>query len=238
MSTVKIYPFKPGQGDLGEHKAKSKRVNSELGKNSLTEKQQTILDFIRDHIESVGYPPTVRQIATYYSISAKAAHDHVRAIARKGYINLSPGFARGIELVKDEEDLVETVTIPLLGRIAAGVPILAEENIDEKIALPKSFVPPTGNMFALQVKGDSMEKAGIFDGDIAVLRQVTNYAIEVRDGDIVAALIDGSATLKTYRAKGKQLFLQPENDRYSNIPLTGKDPVSIVGKLSGIYRKY
>lgn len=220
------YPFKPGGGDLGKHREKSKRVNEELGKYSLTEKQKKVLLFVTEHIQGIGFPPTVRQIAVYFGVSAKAAHDHLRAIAKKGYLRLFPGSARGMEVVKtvDNEDigsvakadnispLVEAAEVPLVGSIAAGSPILAQENIESRLAFPRSFLPKTGNMFALRVKGDSMQNAGILDGDIAVLRQVEDVHSEVKNGDVVAALIDGDATLKTFSKSKQKVELLPEND--------------------------
>jgi repressor LexA len=237
-----IYPFKAGSGNLGESRKKSPRIESEKGKNSLTEKQSTILKFIENHSFEVGFPPTVREIAAYFNISAKAAHDHLKAISKKGYIRLLPGSARGIELVhKTLHDPVTSeniVMIPLLGSIAAGTPILAEENIDSHITLPASFVPPSGDMFALKVKGDSMEKAGIFEDDIAVLKHIKDVNIEVKSGDIVAAMIDGEVTLKTLIKKKGSVELNPENPAYKPIILTGKLNEQIIAKLIGIYRKY
>jgi len=249
------YPFKAGSGSLGEHRAKSKRVNSQLGKLSLTEKQAKILEFISNHISSVGFPPTVRQIAEYFNISAKAAHDHLKAIAKKGYLRLFPGHARGMEVMKNSNgddlssidninntpltELMRSVTIvPLIGTIAAGVPILAEENIDDKLTFPKAFLPTVGNMFALRIKGDSMEEAGIHDGDIAVLKQVSDFKTEVKNGDIVAAIIDGEATLKTFEKKGTKMRLLPANSNYSPIDLKATDFVRLAGILVGIFRSY
>ncbi len=243
------YPFQAGGGTLGRHRAKSPRLDQKLGKFSLTEKQAKILTFVKQHIEAVGFPPTIRQIASYFSVSAKAAHDHLRAIAKKGYLRLFPGSARGMELIhtdhfpiQDKSDRqvgFEDVTIvPLVGSIAAGVPILAEENVESNLAFPKSFLPPTGTMFALRVKGDSMEKVGIFDGDVAVLTQVDDVNTQVKNGDIVAAMIDGSATLKTFQRKKNRIELIPENDRYRPILIAEKDLASIVGRLVGVYRRY
>ena len=246
------YPYQPGEGHLGKHRAKSKRVRAELGKYSLTEKQKKVLNFVSHHISSVGFPPTVRQIAVYFGVSAKAAHDHLRAIAKKGYLRLFPGSARGMEVVNNPygddpngggtpsaKNIVEEIqSVPLVGSIAAGVPMLAEENVEKNIPIPKSFLPTTGTMFALRVKGDSMEGAGILDGDVAVLQQVHDVFSEVTNGDIVAALVDGEATLKTYQKVGARLQLIPENPRYKPIKLAEKDNATIVGKLVGVYRKY
>ncbi len=241
------YPYRPGEGDLGNHREKSKRVNEELGKYSLTEKQKKVLEFVTEHIQTIGFPPTVRQIAVYFGVSAKAAHDHLRAIAKKGYLRLFPGSARGMEVIKTSEEkdfepagtASEAATeVPLVGSIAAGAPILAQENIESRLAFPRSFLPKTGNMFALRVKGDSMEEAGIFDGDIAVLKQVEDSNAEVKNGDIVAAMIDGDATLKTFQKTRGKVELMPENKKYKPIPLEAKDNALIVGKLVGVYRKY
>ncbi|MES0491174.1 MAG: transcriptional repressor LexA [Leptospirales bacterium] len=245
------YPFKPGEGHLGESRQKSPRVNKELGKLSLTEKQNRVLNFVTEHIEKLNFPPTVREIASYFGVSGKAAHDHLRAIAKKGYINLFTGSARGIEIIRKGNDsapenpllpissiLQDLHMVPLLGSIAAGTPMLAEENVDTRLALPKSFLPQTGEMFALKIKGDSMENAGIFEDDIAVIKQVTDFRSETKTGDIVAALIDGEATLKTFRKKGTKIELHPENENYSVISLSAKENPAIIGKLVGIYRKY
>ncbi|MDH4199505.1 MAG: transcriptional repressor LexA [Spirochaetia bacterium] len=241
LNSKVIYPFKPGGGDLGEFRKKSPRIEESRGKFSMTEKQSTILKFIKQHNAEIGFPPTVREIAIYFNISAKAAHDHLRAVAKKGYIRLFPGSARGIEILPQEEDIPErldVVMVPLLGVIAAGRPLLAEENIESNIALPASFLPATGDMFALKVKGDSMEKSGIFDGDIAVLKTVTDIHTEVKNGDVVAALIDGEATLKTFIRHRDHIELRPENPLYKPILMTGKLSESIMAKLVGIYRKY
>lgn len=247
------YPFQAGEGDLGTRREKSKRINQNLGKYSLTEKQAVILKFITEHIQHVGFPPTVREIAIYFSISAKASHDHLRAIAKKGYLRLFPGSARGMELVKSDEDLTEenspfssgladlsasTVIVPLVGSIAAGTPILAEENIEAKLSFPSTLLPTSGEMFALRVRGDSMEGAGIFDGDIAVIKKIKSPQTELQNGDIVAALLEEEATLKTFQKKRRNIELHPENPRYKIIPLNEKSFASIMGKLVGVYRTY
>lgn len=238
------YPFKAGEGDLGNFREKSRRIDSDLGKFSLTEKQAIVLDFISRHINMVGFPPTVRQIADYFGVSPKAAHDHLRAIAKKGYLRLFPGSARGMELVheakekSEPKEAMEVTFVPLVGSIAAGVPILAEENIEANVPLPKSFLPQSGTFFALRVKGDSMVNAGIMDGDIAVIQRVDDVHNEVKNGDIVAALIDSDATLKTFHRTENSIILKPENENYKPILLNSKDESRIIGKLTGVYRKY
>ncbi|RME92647.1 MAG: transcriptional repressor LexA [Candidatus Hydrogenedentota bacterium] len=244
-----VNPFQKKHASLGKFRAKSKRINQELGKYSLTEKQAKVLDFMTNYVKKVGFPPTVREVADYFKISAKAAHDHIRSIAKKGYIRIFPGAARGMEIVDLEgvkgsntpvlKTVMESTTIvPLIGSIAAGAPILAEENIDSYLSFPKSMLPMGGQFFALRVRGDSMEGAGIFDGDIAVLKQVNDVNSEVKNGDIVAALIDGDATLKTYEKARNKINLKAENPKYDPISLSAQSNASIVGKLVGIYRKY
>jgi len=237
-------PFQTDNAMIGTAHEKSPRINKELGKLSLTEKQSTILNFIEEHSEQVGFPPTIREIAQYFKISAKASHDHIKAIAKKGYIRLFPGSARGIELIRNkhknepEIDLDNLVSIPLLGSIAAGRPMLAEENIETHLTMPASLMPKSGEMFALRVKGDSMEKAGIHDGDIAVLKQVKDLHSEVKNGDIVAAMIDDEATLKRFIKTGNRVELHPENDSYQPIVLSPGSDNLILAKLAGIYRQY
>lgn len=246
----KEYPFKAGEGKLGKPRQKSRRIDSSLGKYSLTEKQALVLQFVVDHIEQVGFPPTVRQVAEYFAVSGKAAHDHLRAIAKKNYLRLFPGSARGMELLRlpdgsipnvdriSQVDLADIIMIPLVGSIAAGQPILAEENVEEHLSFPASFLPSSGEMFALRVKGDSMEDAGIFEGDIAVIRKIVSPDIELQNGDIVAALIDDNATLKTYQKVETAVELHPENKRYKVIHLSEHNFSSIMGKLVGVYRSY
>ncbi|MDH5717855.1 MAG: transcriptional repressor LexA [Spirochaetia bacterium] len=255
-----VYPFKSGTGSLGKYRVKSPRVNKELGKLSLTDKQNRVIHFITEHINKVGFPPTVREIASYFGVSAKAAHDHMRAIAKKGYIRLFPGSARGLEIIHPElkkeaenkntlknkhnsqvslSDLMKEVTIvPLVGRIAAGVPILAEENIESHLTFPKSFLPAESDMFALVVSGDSMQDADISDGDIAIVKKIKDYNTEIKNGDIVAAMIDNEVTLKTFYKKNKNFELHPQNKKYKIIILNPKDNPQILAKLVGIFRQY
>ena len=137
----------------------------------LTGKQQSILEYIESYIAGQGYPPTIREIGEQFSITAKGAYDHLKAIEKKGYIKCEKNRSRAIELLKTSSgsaplETAGVVNIPLLGRVAAGMPILAEENIEEYLAFPRVMVPENG-VFALRVAGDSMKDAGIYDGVIA-----------------------------------------------------------------------
>ena len=247
------YPFQYKEGNLGEHRAKSERIQLNLGRMSLTRKQAKVLEFLAEHSHQLGFPPSVREIGDYFGISVKAASDHLRAIAKKDYINLFPHRARGIEIKKNslgvshtknqsshhtQEFQKDLVSVPLIGRIAAGVPILAEENIEENLLLPQALLPQTGVFFALQISGDSMKNMGILNGDIAIIQKVEDFRNEIKNGDIVAALINSEATLKTYTIHNKMIELHPENDAYTKITLDPKDESQILGKLKGIYRKY
>jgi repressor LexA len=199
---------------------------------ALTDKQQCIFDFIKETIEESGYPPTVREIGDRFGITAKGAYDHLKAIEKKGYIRCSTNKSRAIEILSEKvsKSSSDVQSIPLVGRIAAGTPILAQENIEDYIRLPKAMVP-SGELFALQVKGDSMIEKGINDGDIAIIKKQNS----AYSGDIVAALIEDEATLKTFKIIDKKIHLLPANSKYKPIIL---NEVTILGKLVSLLRKY
>lgn len=199
----------------------------------LTNRQQEIFDFIRTVIHDSGFPPTIREIGNHFDITVKGAYDHLKAIEKKGFIRCSQNKSRAIELLVDAEDAekgADFINIPLVGQIAAGVPILAEENIEEYLSFPRpSF--HSGDYFALKVRGDSMIDEGIFDGDIAVLKKQNT----ANNGEIVAALIDDEATLKTFKRDGSRIMLLPANKDYEPII---PEAFEIVGKLAGLFRSY
>ena len=177
----------------------------------------------------MGYPPTVREIGEKFSITVKGAYDHLKAIEKKGFLKTGPNKSRSI-VINSTLNFSSADKIPLLGKIAAGVPITAEENIEDYISLPNGMIK-SGVHFALKVQGDSMIDEGIFDGDIAVIKQ-QNVA---ENGDIIAALIDGEATLKQINLKGKKPILVPKNPAYKAIT---PDNLVILGKLAAVFRSY
>ncbi|MBN2077708.1 MAG: transcriptional repressor LexA [Spirochaetes bacterium] len=197
----------------------------------LTIKQEDILGFIKNSIREEGFPPTVREIGEHFSITVKGAYDHVKAIEKKGFIKMEQNKSRSIVIIQDEgEALVDAINIPLLGRIAAGSPVLATENIEEYLSFPRSMFK-SGDFFALHVKGDSMIEGGIHDGDIAVIKKQNT----AQNGDVVAALIEDEATLKRFKAIGGKVHLIPENPSYKPIVTTN---VTILGILRAIFRRY
>ncbi|MBL8022426.1 MAG: transcriptional repressor LexA [Leptospirales bacterium] len=201
----------------------------------LTEKQNAILSFIQQYLQAQGYPPTIREIARKFEITAKGAYDHMKALEKKGYIKTEKNRSRAMEILKDADGNVpvqasDTANVPLLGRVAAGMPILAQENIEEYLSFPKSMVPDT-SVFALRVAGESMKDAGILDGDIAVIQKCDS----ADNGEIVVALLDDEATLKYFFKDKKKVKLVPANDAFRPIVT---DQVTIVGRLVGIYRSY
>lgn len=199
--------------------------------NELTEKQRVIFDYMKSIISDTGFPPTVREVADRFEMTAKGAYDHIKAIEKKGFIKCGQNKSRAIEiLVEKESQSSSSVSVPVLGSIAAGMPILAEENIEEYIDFPKQFVRGS-QCFALRVRGDSMIDAGIFDGDFALIR-VQNSA---ENGEIVAALLDGEATLKRFSYKGSDVRLLPANEKYKPIV---PETLTILGKLAGLFRAY
>jgi repressor LexA len=197
---------------------------------TLTARQQAVLDFIAQFIEEHAYPPTIREIADSFSISVKGAYDHVKALEKKGKLRLGENRSRALELVRDEKRERNIVEVPLLGVVAAGKPIFAEENFSGRIPVPSDMVKHT-SCFALTVRGDSMKDAGIFHGDVAVIEERQT----AENGEIVVAMIDDAVTLKRFYRENNRVKLVAENPAYS--PIYTQD-VKILGRLKGIIRKY
>ena len=203
----------------------------------LTRRQQAIFDFIAGIIRRRGAPPTIREIMDEFDInSTNGVRTTLAALEKKGHIRRHPRLSRGIELVggpflPDRQ----TVEVPVLGRVAAGSPILAEENVEETIHVDPSLAPASGRTFALRVRGDSMVEAGILDGDVVVARQQ-----ETADrGDIVVALLDDEATVKRFDPVPGAVRLLPENTAYEPIVLSGDEgtELRIAGKVVGLMRR-
>lgn len=204
-----------------------------MGYGKITAKQQQILDYIKQEILSRGYPPTVREICETVNLkSTSSVHSHLETLEKNGYIRRDPTKPRAIEICDDNFQMVRTemVSLPIVGRVAAGEPILAEQNIEDYFPVPADVVPH-GESFILNVRGDSMVNAGIFDGD----RIFVNVCNTARNGDMVVALIDDSATVKTFYRENGHIRLQPENDHMDPIIV---DDCKIVGKVFGVYRFY
>lgn len=199
----------------------------------ITPKQQEILDFIKSEILHKGYPPAVRDICEAVHLkSTSSVHSHLETLEKNGYIRRDPTKPRAIEIMDDSFYMVrhEVVNVPLVGTVAAGQPLLAAENIEAYFPIPAEYVP-NADTFMLKVKGDSMVNAGIFDGD-QILVQQQNTA---RNGDMVVALVDDSATVKTFYKEKGHYRLQPENDSMNPIIV---DEVTILGKVFGVFRLF
>ena len=201
--------------------------------NALTNKQQMILDFLKTEIRQNGYPPTVREICDAVGLSSTSTvHAHLETLERKGFIRRAPAKNRSTEILEEDfySNTREIINVPIVGRVAAGAPILAEENIEDTFPLPIDYVK-NGNCFMLHVRGDSMIDEGILDGDLVLVRQQQ----DANDGDIVIALIDDSATVKTFRRDGENIQLIAANPSFEPIVVKECD---IQGKVIGLYRRY
>lgn len=199
----------------------------------ITVKQQQILDYIKDEILKKGYPPTVREIGETVNLkSTSSVHSHLETLEKNGYIKRDPTKPRAIEICDDSFQIVRTemVSLPVIGNVAAGQPILAEENIEDYFPVPADMVPK-GDSFILKVRGDSMINAGIFNGD----RIFVNSCSTANNGDMVVAMIDDGATVKTFYKENGHIRLQPENDEME--PIIVED-CQIVGKVFGVFRFY
>ena len=197
----------------------------------ISKKQQEILDYIKNEILNRGFPPAVREICEAVHLkSTSSVHSHLEALEKNGYIRRDATKPRAIEILDDQFNLVrrEVVNVPLIGTVAAGQPIFAVENIEGYFPVPAEFMP-NAQSFLLKVKGDSMINAGIFDGDRIIVEQTHS----ARNGDIVVALLDDSATVKRFFKEEGHYRLQPENDAMEPIIA---DQVDIQGKVVGLFR--
>lgn len=199
----------------------------------ISDKQREILEYIKSEILKKGYPPTVRDICEAVHLkSTSSVHSHLETLEKNGYIRRDPTKPRAIEIIDDNFNLTrrELVNVPIIGQVAAGQPILATENIENYFPIPAEYMP-NAETFMLKVKGESMINAGIFNGD-AILVERCNSA---RNGDMVVALIDDSATVKTFYKEDGHIRLQPENDTMD--PIIVPD-CEILGKVFGVFRLF
>jgi len=197
---------------------------------TLTNRQTEILEFLKDYRNKNSYLPTMREIADHFKISVKAAYDHVKALEKKEVIKCNLRRSRSIEIIKTVE-VDELINIPILGNVAAGIPLLAEENLEGFVSIPARFLKK-GEHFALRVKGDSMKDAGIFEGDIAFFVMQAN----AENGNIVVAFLNDEAiTLKRIYKEANRIKLKAENSVY---PPIYTQNVKILGKLIFIMRSY
>lgn len=199
----------------------------------LTARQQAVYEFIREQLHATRRPPTVREIADHFGFrSPKGGTDHLAALERKGWIIRTPGVSRGIQLVEDE--MTEEEGIPILGKVAAGHPILAQQNLMGSLSFSQLF--GLQDRFAVQVMGESMIEAGIHEGDFVVVQRTTEF----RDGDIVVAMIEGEATVKRFeRDKQGRILLCPENPRFEPIVVDEQtSDFRMAGLVVGVVRKY
>lgn len=213
-----------------------------MDRKQLTERQEEILNFIQQFLQENGYPPTLREIGKRFDISSTfGVKRHLDALTKKGYLNILSNASRGITITRDEFESSTTINIeeinyenkiPIVGRVAAGSPITAEENIEGSIVIDPGFLKKDPDSFALKVKGDSMIEAGIFEGDLVIISPKANS----ENGDIIVARIDDEVTVKVYENKNQQIRLIPQNKMYDPIVIKNKNEFSIVGKVTGVLR--
>lgn len=213
-----------------------------MEKSVLTKRQQQIFDFILLNINKFGYPPSIPEVQEKFSFkSPNAVNDHLNALKRKGHISRRPHKSRGIEILNhasfktNNSDGDDNVTeMPIIGKVSAGTPILAEKNIEGTIFVDKSLARNNRGMFVLRVKGTSMINAGILDGDFVLVRQQST----AEQGEMVVALIEDEATVKRFYKEKNKIRLQPENDTMKPIIIDPKESnVRILGKVEGVIRK-
>ncbi len=207
------------------------RITMSYGK--ITQKQQEILEYLKKEIMNRGYPPSVREICEAVDLrSTSSVHSHLETLERNGYIHRDPAKPRAIEIVDDNFNLTrrELVNVPILGSVAAGAPLLAVENIEGYFPIPTEYMPNI-ETFMLNVKGESMVNAGIFDGDKVLVRKQNT----AENGDFVVAMVEDGVTVKTFYRENDHIRLQPENDFMEPLIL---DDVQIMGKVIGLFRMF
>lgn len=220
---------------------------------SLTDRQAAVLDFIENHIEETGYPPTIREIGDHLGIkSTNGVNDHLKALERKGYLERQTGKSRALKplrrsdgspVVEPESESAnagrtsdaETHSVPVVGRIAAGTPTEAIENTEQFLEIGPGLVGRNEDLFALQVEGDSMIEDGIFDGDYIFVRKQQT----ANNGEVVAAMVDGEATVKRFYREEGRIRLQPANESMEPIYIRAEDgrAPQILGRVVGVYRQ-
>jgi repressor LexA len=209
-------------------------------RKELTSRQEEILEYIKKYSKENRMPPTVREIGNHFEISStNGVRSILAALIKKGYINRSPRLSRGIEVIDNDkngnaaEAPSNTIEIPIVGRVAAGTPILAVQNLEGTVTIDRDFLACRSDVFALRVKGDSMINAGIFDGDLIFARQQKT----AERGEIIVAQIDNEATVKYYHPLADHVELRPANPRYRPIIVKNDKDFTIAGKLIGVMRK-
>lgn len=225
-------------------------ISERTEQHELNERQQRILDVIRNAIATQGYPPSVREIGEVVGLkSPSSVHTQLAALERAGYVRRRPTRSRAIELldrakpaggmaapvqaIDGERSASATTSVPLLGEIAAGAPVVADENVEEVLALPESLVGQ-GSLFMLRIRGDSMIDAGVHDGDLVVVRQQP----VVEQGDMCAVIIDGEATVKFFRRTPEgRITLDPANDAYDPIPVGEHEESGVLGRVVAVLRR-
>ncbi|MBM6853859.1 transcriptional repressor LexA [Mediterraneibacter glycyrrhizinilyticus] len=202
-----------------------------MAQGKISKKQKEILEYIKSQILERGYPPAVREICEAVNLkSTSSVHSHLETLEKNGYIHRDPTKPRAIEILDDSFNLTrrEMVNVPIVGRVAAGEPILAQENVENYFPIPTEFMP-NNQTFLLKVKGESMINAGILDGDMVLVEQTPSAS----NGDMVVALIEDGATVKTFYKEEGIFRLQPENDTMDPIIV---QEVTILGKVIGVFR--
>jgi len=203
----------------------------------LTDRQKQVLSFIANYIKKNSYPPSIREIADHFEISVKGAHDHITALRKKGHLKQADKRPRTMGLTHSRPEDADLVEVPILGTVAAGIPILAEENFDGNILLHRSMLKKHKKYFALKVKGDSMSGAGILEGDTAIIEKQST----VHNGEIAVVVViekdssEEGVTLKRFYKESARIRLQAENPEYK--PIYSQE-VKILGRLFTIIRSY
>ena len=212
----------------------------DVKRKELTSRQAEIYEYIKKYSKENRMPPTVREIGTHFEISStNGVRSILAALIKKGYINRSPRLSRGIEIVNSGKEQLDeiapsnTIEIPIVGRVAAGTPILAVQNLEGTVTIDRDFLACRSDVFALRVKGDSMINAGIFDGDLIFARQQKN----AEQGEIVVAQIDNEATVKYYHPSSDHIELRPANPKYRPIIVNNRKDFSIAGRVIGVMRR-
>lgn len=207
----------------------------------LTDRQKEILEFIESYLELNGYPPTYREIGKHFNISSTfGVKRHIDALIKKGYLSSERNSSRVLSLVNAEKMLEKqsnsnSVEIPVVGRVAAGYPIFAQENIEGILNIDSSLVYGRDKVFALKVQGDSMINAGILEGDLVIVKQQK----EAKEGEIIIALLGDESTVKRFsQLDDSKINLIPENEKYNVIEVKDSDDFSVVGKVIGVFRHY